>query len=143
IRAALFWCRHALLLKKIFDLLHGKTEVARAVGQRGPIGRVDAGCASKRLDTQARIVREGRQSRRPGSCERFRVGVFLESGAGFLRLRQTKGGDRLDLVAERREQTVEFLQLAAIMAGKNQLLVSYFSHQNFQMRGSANSSELP
>src|SRR5690554_1181891 len=56
IRPALFGLGHSLFLQKIFDLLHRKTEIARTVGHRSPISRVDARCALKRLDAQAGII---------------------------------------------------------------------------------------
>src|SRR5690606_23809549 len=64
IRAALGRLSSALILQALFNRGHCNAEIARSIGQGCPVGRVDTGSAIERFDTQAGIIREGRQAGR-------------------------------------------------------------------------------
>jgi hypothetical protein len=78
------------------------------------------------------------------AAKRLDVGVLLEGRAGLVGLRQAELLGRFRLDAERADQVGELAQLAGIVAGDdNRLVRLQVSFKMPQIRGSANSSELP
>ena len=105
-------------LHAIPDFLHGEGEV---LVRSGPARRKQPRIATQRLDAQAAIVGQRRQSGQVGGlqCLQFRIGN--EGRAGFFRFGQVErgGGDRIDTIGA--EQRGDFTHLARIVTGDHQL----------------------
>lgn len=124
------------------DAAHGEAEI---LARSCPAGGIDAGGAAERLHLQAGIVGERGQARALGGRECLEARVALEGGLGLLRFGEAEVTGRDGIEAVRRYQLLDLPHLAGIVArhhetaSRRQLLHS----SNPQMRGSANSTELP
>ncbi len=107
--------------KRFLDLLHGVAEVAVAGLILGPAGRMNAGLAVQRIDTEAAVVGQGGQAGKVGGGAGLELGVGDKAGAGLLGLGQVEFGGAEALDAERRDQSADFAQLALVVGGDDQL----------------------
>ena len=88
----------------------------------GPVGGVDPGIATERIDAQPRIVRQCHHASPFGGGVGLDAGVLDERGSGLLGFRQTEFAGRDEIKPERVEQLAKFLEFAAIVGGNNQTI---------------------
>ena len=112
-------------LQHSFDLAHRHVPVAARLAFEplpfGPVGGVDAGPTIERSDRQAAIVGEGGEARSLRRGARLDQRVLDEGLAGFRRLGQAERAGRDAVEPIGLEQRGDFLQLARIMRGDDQL----------------------
>jgi hypothetical protein len=132
----------ALFGKRIVDALHGEGEVLSGAG---PAGGVDAGCAVEICNLEPRVIGERGEARSGRGGEGLEARIAFEGRLGFLGLGKVQVAGRDGIEAVRCDQFLDLPYLARVVAGDDEAAAGFelFHAPNPQMRGSANSTELP
>jgi hypothetical protein len=102
-------------------------DLVRAVHARVE-GRIEAGRAPQRINADAGVVGQGRQTRRVGRVPGLQEGILDEGVAGLVRTLDAEFRLRDEFDAGASQQLAQFDELAGVAAGEDYLVHSTISH---------------